>query len=173
MGGQEVGRAIMAGEKSEASDTAYRFHLQEHSLLRNEILEIVRDIRTMQRALAAGLGLYFAWFFSNAEDLRAIILTVAVWLPFLVCVLFRVNMGKRVEALRTTAQYLQRVESRYADPELEGWENHLVETRRDDCEANMALPWDQRFCTFLGLVTCGIALIVTVAELRPEWIDLW
>ena len=106
-----------------ASDIT-EFHKLEYVSLRTEIIETMNQSdRTIYFALAAG-GLVATWLSTNQGKLPNYFWSLPL---FIVLISYSIMRGKAAQIKRVGA-YLSKIENRYADPALGGWE-HDIRTR--------------------------------------------
>ncbi|MEZ6023394.1 MAG: hypothetical protein R3C16_08300 [Hyphomonadaceae bacterium] len=148
-------------EHEATPQTATEFHLQEHRLLRAEILELRKDVRFVQRMFAVGVGVYVAWLLSENAAGIGLIKLAAVWAPFFLSFIFGRMAKKSIESIFATAGYLRQIEAVMARPDIKGWERHLSDLRAKRSDAVVSTNMDMMFWAAMHVVTLAFAAAYT------------
>jgi hypothetical protein len=149
------------GVSTADEDRATELHLQEHRLLRAEILELRKDVRFVQRMFAIGVGVYVAWLMSESAAGIGAIKLAAVWAPFFLSFIFGRMAKKSIESIFATATYLREIEAAFARPELKGWERYLSSLRAERRDAVVSTNMDMMFWTAMHVLTLAFAASFT------------
>jgi hypothetical protein len=133
------------------SDRAADFALQEHSELRAEIRDLIKDSRTLERNVIVGIGVvwgFLALHIPSGWD------RWAWWVPVLFAVLGSLRTFGMTRAFRQYGAYLKHVETAFfgAD-DIEGWENFLLKDGRRALGPTTLLFW-----ILLLLMTAAVAI---------------
>ena len=109
-------------------DHAAQFALQEHSLLRTEIVSTIADARSVERNVIVAIGVVWGFLALHPPAGRD------VW-AWWVAPLFVIMGGLRILALdrlfRNFSEYLQQTETAFTEADgIEGWERYLSRSRR-------------------------------------------
>ena len=87
-------------------EAATEYHLREHTALRNEIDELVREARTLERWALVAAGGVIVWLYSN----RDVSLPVGVyWVPFLLAVACAIRVVHYQRNLRHAVAYSKKL----------------------------------------------------------------
>ena len=103
------------------------YHLREHTALRNEIDELVREARTLERWALVAAGGVVVWLYSNHDvSLPA----GAYWVPFLLAAACAIRVFHYQINLRHAVAYSKKIEEHFCTVDaVEGW-NHFVDGAR-------------------------------------------
>ena len=102
------------------------FHLREYAMLREEIMELLKYVRSLEQMIVIAVGVTWAWLFEKKSSLPH-------W-PWFVLTLFVLLGVTRMMGIRAGVQslheYLLKVEERYFKLGL-GWEHFKNRPRRE------------------------------------------
>ena len=153
--------------------TAKDFHLQEYGALRAEILMTLAEIRKNEMIVVVSIAAIYSWFFGGDHpSLREAIGGSATRYaaPTLSLFLALVGYGRQKSleyALLAIADYISRVEARFADPLLKGWASGSFSR---ECLSNDTKP--NAFNLFRSLfwssiVAFNLAVLIALAATAP------
>lgn len=142
------------------------FLMQEHRILREDIYKIFVDVRSLQRIFIVAIGLYAAWYFSQAGSLDIQLRIVAVWLPVFISAAFGENTRRLTGMIFIHADYIRKIEAHFSQSDdLPGWENYLSKVRdksEDDKRSTYAVNIDKFFWVAMTIVLALFALWETL-----------
>ena len=141
------------------------YHLEEYKAVRAEIMFYLREIEQLSRVALVAVAAIYVWILTSFEpeaDLER--LAVAIWwLPSVVIAVSWKKTEDMIRRIRTLADYLVRVQARFADAELGGWETFARGEARIT-RRNRAGDWTSRLVWAVSLIaSLGLAARVTVA----------
>ena len=125
----------------------------------------LREIEQLSRVALVAAAAIYVWILTSFEpeqDLER--LAVAIWwLPSVVIAVCWKKTEDMIRRIRTLADYLVRVQARFADAELGGWETFARGEARIT-RRNRAGDWTSRLVWAVSLIaSLGLAARVTVA----------
>jgi len=133
------------------------FHLAEYSALRDEILEKSRFIDQSWRLMIIAVAGILAWVLSTGQNAEAPIRIAAAWLPAAISFFFLWHRKENIQAIRRLAEYIQKLEERFAEHGL-GWE------RRLPVDELQSQPSTYRSTSLLMRVTVGFTVLFATLE---------
>lgn len=115
-----------------SDERAFLLHMAEYGALRAEILS-QQDVR--QQTFRHGIGAIVAiWAFLLAEVIKPELVWMEIaawWLAVPVAAAGLVLNYSAAKGVKQAGAYLAMIEERYGERDLRGWENTLIELRRD------------------------------------------
>lgn len=100
------------------------FHLAEYSALRNEMIELIREIGLLNRFFLVSVAVSVAWLLGESGKLDRITSFIGAWLPYFIAQWLSAYRRGLSGAIKRVGEYLLELEQSYASPEL-GWQAFL------------------------------------------------
>jgi hypothetical protein len=101
-----------------------QFHLNEYNALRDEVLELIRQIAVLNRFLLVSVALAVAWLLNASGTLDALSSFIGAWIPYFVAQWFGAYRKDLSEAVARLNDYLLKIERAHASPGL-GWQQNI------------------------------------------------
>jgi hypothetical protein len=125
------------------------FYLLEYKALRSEIENMLKDARSVERNVALSVGAIWAWL---AVQPTAVVPKQVWLLPVLLVVLGAYRSSALLKTFGVMSLYIQKMEKRFCDNEIEGWENFSNPRRAWMSKSGGAL-WAVLLVTSIGIAT--------------------
>lgn len=132
------------------SDHAEDFHIEEYRALRNEMLQLFKELNDSFRFYLTGISAIIAWLLTLPEPVPGDMwLRIASsWIPLVLVVIHWVSTSRQAATIRNLGNYLARLEDRFGDPDL-GWQRSR---ERLDFRNKV------KFSAFSGSISMGLFL---------------
>jgi hypothetical protein len=138
---------------SEGIDAARAFHIEQFKALRVEIDESTKEIRAVQRYVAAAVGGIWAWLATHSVKLP----WWAWWMPVVLVALGFIQCAMLLREVRRLGTYIRTVENalRLSDLVTRGWETYLFEEYSHNPMASVSvhLVW---LCMAVGTIIAAL-----------------
>ena len=106
------------------------FHLAEYGSLRDEMLAIQAERRSIDRLGLAGVVAMSAWILTNAASLPSALIVKSIWfLPFTIALACLILSRRMTRSIGGAAHYMSLIENKFADPAILGWHTTLARIR--------------------------------------------
>ena len=123
--------------QSPTFDQSIEYYLKEHSALREEINELIKDSRTLERWALVSIGAILVWLFSNQQTPYKF---WAYWIPFLLSAFCAIRVLFYQSNLGHAVSYSMKLEKLFCTIDgLEG-SNHYVEKARSQQWCKYSIP---------------------------------
>jgi hypothetical protein len=123
--------------QSPTFDQSIGYYLKEHSALRDEINELIKDARSLERWVLISIGGILIWLFSNQQLADKFL---AFWVPAGLCLFCGIRVFFYQINLKHAVAYSMKLEKLFCTIDgLEGW-NHYVENARSQKWCKYSIP---------------------------------
>lgn len=98
-------------------------HLEQYKMLREEIMQCIREISQFQFAAALAIGTIYPWLIAHKQDVSSRLVWYIAPAIAIYCGLKCLDLVIRIKII---SGYLRRLEhAAFTDPALPGWERYL------------------------------------------------
>ncbi len=131
-----------------------KFHLIEYETLRNEGLELIRQVGELKKFFLLAVAVSIAWLLSESGRLDPVASFLGAWIPFFVTCWFTVHVKEVSNNIQALGDYLKKLEDKMRDGDL-GWMNTVREQKTKQA-GNFAKSL--RYLTLLQALTVAFAV---------------
>ncbi len=131
-----------------------KFHLVEYETLRNEVLELIRQVGELKKFFLLAVAVSIAWLLSESGRLDPVASFLGAWIPFFVTCWFSAHVKDITHNILTLGDYLKKLEDRMRDQDL-GWMNTAKEQKS---KQSGNFTRSLRYLTLLQVLTVAFAL---------------
>lgn len=130
-------------------DQTIEYYLKEHYALRDEINELIKDARSLEKWVLISVGGILMWLFSNQQLAYKFL---AFWVPFVLCLFCGFRVFFYQINLKHAVAYSMKLEKLFCTIDgLEGW-NHYVEKARSQQWCKYSIPSIVFWCALTVLM---------------------
>ena len=99
------------------------FHIEEYRALRNEMLQLLKELNDSFRFYLTGISAIIAWLLTSPpphpQDVWLRI--ISAWIPLVLVAIMSVSTARTTATVRNLGNYLGRLENRFGEPDF-GWQ---------------------------------------------------
>ena len=145
--------ALCVNKEIMMNDSRQSFLLSEYSALRQEIQESLKELPSNEKLGLVFSGVYWGWLLTSTVGSNY--LSVAVWVPGILTILFALRAKAFGKKFRDFHSYILKIEQEFELGEL-GWEKHLQTRETGWFEIYNKAFWP---ALILGNILAGIVLL--------------
>jgi hypothetical protein len=142
----------------------YEFHLEEWKSLRAAIAAMNHRLSNLETGGIVAIGAYYAWFvqYMAKASLDFSSSMVLVFIPIISTLIIVYRVFVIQKSIDHASEYIQRIESNFAVPPLEGWETYFMEAYYGKWHWQRLIFWS------FVLIGQGVAVLVLLRFVMVE-----